>query len=104
MVWIGVIIVITVITVCEIALFFARRSPLVARLYGLGYLVKSDGETRITDGAPDRPTPRDRTNASRLSGAGYATRDGRCSFPATPVTTGRRTLQLSGNARCFRLW
>ena len=59
MVWIGVIIVIAFITVCEIALFIARRSPFVARPYGLGYLVRSGGEARNTDGDPDRPVPRD---------------------------------------------
>jgi hypothetical protein len=58
-VWIGVIIVIAFITVSEIALYFARRSPFVARLYGLGYLVKADAETSNTDRHRDRPTPRD---------------------------------------------
>jgi hypothetical protein len=56
-VWIGVIIVIAFITVCETVLFLARRSPFVARLYGLGYLVESDERTSSTDGEPDRNEP-----------------------------------------------
>jgi hypothetical protein len=31
----------------------------VAKLYGLGYLVKPHEETSNTDGDPDRRTPRD---------------------------------------------
>jgi hypothetical protein len=104
MVWIGVIIVIAFITVCEIALFIARRSPFVARP------TVSDIWSGLTGRRVTRTATRTvlcratRTNVSRSSGVGYATGDGRCSFPATPVTPGRRTLQLSGNARCFRLW
>jgi hypothetical protein len=48
-VWIGVIIVIAFIAVCETVIFFARRSPLVAKLYGLGYLFESDGKTKNSD-------------------------------------------------------
>jgi hypothetical protein len=40
-------------------LFFARRNgPLVAKLYGFGYLVKPHEATSNTDGDPDRPMPR----------------------------------------------
>lgn len=43
------IIVIAFIAVCETVIFFARRSPLVAKLYGLGYLFESDGKTKNSD-------------------------------------------------------
>lgn len=58
MVWIDVITVIAFIAVCEIVLVLARRSPLVAKLYGLGYLVKTDRDTRSTDADADVPTSR----------------------------------------------
>lgn len=57
--WIALIIVIAFITVCELLLFYARRhGPFVAKLHGLGYLVKADAEASRTDGAPHRPEPR----------------------------------------------
>jgi hypothetical protein len=60
-VWIAVISVIAFVALCETMLFFARRNgPLVAKLDGLGYLVKPHEETSNTDGDPDRPTPRDK--------------------------------------------
>jgi hypothetical protein len=53
-VWIAVIIVIAFIAVCETVLFFARRHlPLVAKLYGLGDLVKADEKTSNTAGDAD---------------------------------------------------
>ena len=97
--------VIAFIALCETMLSFARRNgPLVAKLYGLGYLVKPHEETSNTEGDPDRPTPRDENELLSISGVGYPRGDGRCSFPATPVTPRRRALQLSGNARYFCVW
>ena len=52
--------VIAFIAVCEAVLFFVRRNgPAVAKLYGLGYLVKPHENTSNTDSDPDRPTRRD---------------------------------------------
>lgn len=51
--------VIAFVAACEVVLFFARRNQaFVARLYMLGDLVKSDGETSNTDADADVPKPR----------------------------------------------
>ena len=52
-------IVIAFIAACEVVLSLARRSPFVAKLYGLGYLVKSEGEPSNTDADADVPARRD---------------------------------------------
>jgi hypothetical protein len=56
---IGVIVVIAFIAVCEIVLFCVGRSgPFVAKRYGLGDVLKFDGETNDTDVNPDLPKTR----------------------------------------------
>jgi hypothetical protein len=61
MVWIiGIGVIIAFISVCETALFFARRHPqFVAKLYMLEDLVKFDGETSNAEAEPDISKPRD---------------------------------------------
>lgn len=73
----------------------------MAKLYGLGDLVKADEKTSNTAGDADGESKaRGESELPERFDVAYDRGDGRCSFHVTRVTAKRPTLQLSGNARC----